>query len=520
MRFADDHDIELEYVILNNTWDGDISNGLQVTDWAQLSEFLLGHQPVNNKNNTRAIIPAVFKDEEDWVVTQNSTSAKPTYRNMDNVSGMSLVIFDLDEPGAKEAAQNLFKDQEHIIYSTYSYSEEKPYKFRMVLPLKEPIPASEWSDIFDQTKKCFDADEKCRDLSRIYYLPSYPSGSDITPVSEYHSGELLTKELLLELTSDYLLKNPEKEVAQAQKPKNLKFGVRTDDANKFEHFADGVLYNNQRSNGPNSPDYESMLNEDHLKYSVDKYLRGERKDESRHYFALSASNNELTKNGEDVNLHNLVQFIYRASQEFSSPITAGDTGSELPEIIGSAALKQAPHFIDKHYDGSVQELVKDVYNEVYLAQKSEKNDEWTFEDLSLKQDDYSYQNLKERHNESIKKFFGNLDHTTFAENVFNNEIALKGEDVDIIKTSELVYKASLHLQRSHPELNGNNLEDDIKEIKNKLQEAKIDHESAGLSSSDFNRYLWGSSKVAEQCALKDLNWSVSPSADQNKSPSI
>lgn len=510
MRFADDHDLSVDFVLLSGATDGDISNGMQEHSWGELAQQMLGHQRVHDKKKTQAIIPALFKEEEDWVITENSTSGNPTYRNDSNVKTITLAIFDLDKKGAKEKAENLFKDFESVIYSTFSYSEETPYKYRIVLPLEEPIKGEEWPEVFHQIKQGIDADSKCGNLSRMYFMPSHPADSNIKPVTQYNSGKLISKEDLLTLADEYMSNNGIEKTSIELNSFNSS-GMTSNKNNYIQHFSEGKINKNQRFFGELDNSYEGMLERPNLKNSINKYLNGDPENESRHYFALSVTNSEYKRYGEKADLHSIVQFIYRASQEFSSPISHGDTGQEMLEIAGSAIMKQAPHVFQNHFNGSRGELAAAVTKEVEVAQEAEETGEWSFSgpEKAAPGGGYSYTELKHRHLPALKGYFTDGDVLGLTKNILDKEAEVNGKDTDLIKVSEMIHKAAHGFFTAVQPLSSDALPDALKSVKSIVLE-NIDDvftPDLGYDKNDFEKFMTGVMSVGQNIALNN-SWTI------------
>src|SRR5205085_2396964 len=80
---------------------------------------------------------------------------------------------------------------EYVIHSTYSYTPENP-KLRVVLPLKRPVRADDWPDMWPRiNERVFGGvnDPQTKDLARLSYKPSCRPGAP--RIAEHHPGEVL-----------------------------------------------------------------------------------------------------------------------------------------------------------------------------------------------------------------------------------------------------------------------------------------------------------------------------------------
>lgn len=521
-QFADDHDLNVEYVIVpgSRSKRDDIFEGYHDNNWEDLAYTLLEHRPTRDKKDTPAIIPVRFKEEEDCQLSKPKEGGNPTFRNDKNVDAVTLVVLDLDKRGSLEKAKNYFEGFENIVYSTYSYSKEAPYKFRMVLPLKEPVPSEEWRDIFELLKVGVDPDKKCGNLSRIYYMPSYPEGSDIKPVSIYSHGELISKEDIFELSNKFLAENTVEINEFSSRQFKLKSG--SGDDNKYHHFIEGEIYKHERFFGELDNSYEGMLARENLDSSIKKYLTGDVEDQSRHYFALAVTSSEYELYGGKVDLDATVQFMYRASQEFSSPISAGNTGEELVEMFASAMIKNCPEVLDEKYEGSIFKLQEDIERSINTALASEDSGNWSFPISANNSGSlYDYDEIKARHLEALADYYSSGDLTRLAVNVFDVEAKAAKDNVELLKVGEVVYKAAVNYFDNSMNQNNQTLDQFITNNTNILSDIKDDlfHDEFGFDKESFDVYMDSVFKYGQMIA-KGREWTIKPEIIQEQSLAI
>src|SRR5665647_318396 len=112
-------------------------------------------------------------------------------RLQENMDLASLMVLDIDDGLPLEIIHSVLSKYEYALHSSYSHSPSKP-KWRVVLPLAEPIPASELPSLFDHMNGLFDGklDAACgHDPARLYYLPACPADAEPLFVFERHEGE-------------------------------------------------------------------------------------------------------------------------------------------------------------------------------------------------------------------------------------------------------------------------------------------------------------------------------------------
>lgn len=140
----------------------------------------------------RAFVPAEFGERE--YERRDGTNYKAVLRKKEAVEHVSMAVLDYDDGVAPKQAWQHFRSNEHAIYSTHSHRRGKP-KFRVVLPLAEPVAAGHWESAWLHLRDAaringHDIDLACSDASRLYYMPSHPPGTK--PGFRYNAGELLT----------------------------------------------------------------------------------------------------------------------------------------------------------------------------------------------------------------------------------------------------------------------------------------------------------------------------------------
>jgi len=138
------------------------------------------------------------------------------YRRNANFSHvtMAVVDFDCEEQAALDSWLASLRQRGlwFVAYPTHSYGQTtKPIRYRVALPFSEPVPVgspSRWADrlwphlmdslgLASQATAALKADAACKDVARLYYLPSWnPSNLTPRPVPEHHQGHPLNVEAL------------------------------------------------------------------------------------------------------------------------------------------------------------------------------------------------------------------------------------------------------------------------------------------------------------------------------------
>lgn len=106
-------------------------------------------------------------------------------RGKKGVIHVSALVFDCDDGTPVEAARQGFSGWCQLGHTSWSHSTAKP-KWRLVLPLAEPIPGEHWPAAFAAALKMWalfmppgsQPDRRCRDASRMFFLPVFRVGQD------------------------------------------------------------------------------------------------------------------------------------------------------------------------------------------------------------------------------------------------------------------------------------------------------------------------------------------------------
>lgn len=114
-------------------------------------------------------------------------------RNQANMHEAHLLVLDIDTGLPLDDVKARLNSLEAAIHSSFSHTPEHP-KWRVVMPLKEPIPASDLAKLFDHFQERFggELDASCgHDSARLYYLPACPKDAQALFHFEHMPGEWL-----------------------------------------------------------------------------------------------------------------------------------------------------------------------------------------------------------------------------------------------------------------------------------------------------------------------------------------
>lgn len=101
-------------------------------------------------------------------------------RKASSVSHVSAIVYDFDHSTRWEDVVDVLGVYgiRYWGHTTWSHSEEV-HKFRVVLGIDEAIPAGQYRTVWLAVRDMlgWDVDEQCKDVSRLYYVPSCPAGA-------------------------------------------------------------------------------------------------------------------------------------------------------------------------------------------------------------------------------------------------------------------------------------------------------------------------------------------------------
>ncbi len=149
-----------------------------------------------------------IREEKDGPLFSGASYPPDTPRGNAGVSFVSVAILDFDDgtpPGGIEASVSRLNSGDGcaaFIYSTHSHNpDEGALKYRLVLPLLEPVAASDWPRVWKQLALHFGGapDESAKDAARIHFLPSCPPSRETFAVAVELDGPPLDVATLPEL---------------------------------------------------------------------------------------------------------------------------------------------------------------------------------------------------------------------------------------------------------------------------------------------------------------------------------
>lgn len=515
---------EIPYFVLPSVYSDEFYDDPRSMSWNALVEAF---RKVDRRliKDGPGILPAIAKPRSEWQGTDNGPNAKKTYRNSFNFSHITLLILDLDEPGAIDHARNVLKDFDYFVYSTFSYSKETPYKTRVVVRLDEPIHEFNWSTFLFNMAHAIKIDVACRNLARSYYLPSCPKDSQFPPLFEVNSGRGMVLEDAAILKEAFSLGHTPDELRTLEKQFLGSYEVHKNDTSILEREESVIETSVVDVQSLTSFDYEDMLS-DYAQTIEDNLDRND----SRYQFARALTYKAIMSNGKEVDWHNLIQFMYLATKTHGSKeLQNGNTRLELESCIRSAYTKFDPT-ISSDDPTFINRVMRKVYDACNLSEKCMTSGQWQFNRSQFKEmlnnpkkfvaADYSYEALKERQANCITDFIKDHDAQRFIRNVFASELCSMGTQADLNTIGDFVFYCAKKIGQKF----ALNLEDVEKvalsniTVEKMIPEQQITKELQD-NSWQLNLFLQTAIKLGYHAANGDRAFELSRNATQTKVPS-
>lgn len=162
--------------------------------WPEMVELFSAHSVETNKDGlsfncckfkTEDYRPAEFEEKD--FITDEIIERRPIMtggvthvgRYRDNVIEYDCLVFDYDGDIGLEEAVEIFSSYTHLGYTSYNHVVKGNDRFRVILPLKSPIPLDE----LDRRKKSIlefsrDDDRSTLNIARLFYMPSHAAGNE------------------------------------------------------------------------------------------------------------------------------------------------------------------------------------------------------------------------------------------------------------------------------------------------------------------------------------------------------
>jgi KaiC/GvpD/RAD55 family RecA-like ATPase len=162
--------------------------------WLEIADELTTHRRTECTLATCAKKECPHKYGQAW-----SPVAIEGSRSNANVRAVTMLVYDLDHVPAEDTSwmKRLRAERvAHVVHSSHSHRDDDVCLRLVILPSRDVAPAEYprlWLAVIDRYG--LPADRACKDLSRIYFLPSCPT--DAAPIAASYEGEPLDVDAVL-----------------------------------------------------------------------------------------------------------------------------------------------------------------------------------------------------------------------------------------------------------------------------------------------------------------------------------
>lgn len=139
-----------------------------------------------------------------------------TNRANRNVEAVTCLVVDMDGEAFDHARLD---GLEYMAYTTWSHRPGDEH-WHLVLPLKDPVPADRWSEVWTALHERINVvgDPATKDPARIFYLPQYQMGR--APDRRFGRGEMLDAELDEVFVAPRFAVRPSPKAAESRRSSN------------------------------------------------------------------------------------------------------------------------------------------------------------------------------------------------------------------------------------------------------------------------------------------------------------
>lgn len=125
-------------------------------------------------------------------------------RKNEHVRAVTVAVFDLDhlDEDAMIDVAHRIEGYDYAIHSTHSHRAPTEYNVRLAMRLSRDVPAAQWRHVLKAAIQILriPADPACKDLSRLYFLPTAPADAPV--LAERGHGKALDVDSLLAVHVD------------------------------------------------------------------------------------------------------------------------------------------------------------------------------------------------------------------------------------------------------------------------------------------------------------------------------
>lgn len=167
----------------------------------ELVEFFKDYQKETEDKTSGHLFNCCSYKTENYLCPDTVKDSRPNTefirRCKENVDKIYCLLLDVDGTQTLEESVQIWQNYEFLIYSTHSNSLNKE-KFRLVIPLKEPLTNTEFDKRHDSMVEILGVDGASFTISQCFYLPTYSSTNKDIKFIHHNKGELFDGMILPE----------------------------------------------------------------------------------------------------------------------------------------------------------------------------------------------------------------------------------------------------------------------------------------------------------------------------------
>lgn len=418
-------------VDLNHARDVDVEPGIEELSWDEFAEKVKRHR-IRDRKDGPGYIPAMMKLESEWQLLTNQKSGVTHYRGDINIEALTVLVIDIDQPGALEKGEQIFEGFEYIVHSTHNYTPETPWKYRMIVRLAQPILVEDWPECFEALKSRIDLDPSCCNPSRFYYYPSHSASSNIGARNFHQKGRAITKDEIIALGQDV-----GKRIRISPYFSRTMGTLPLDQARVKRHFSGKLV-----AHYDSLPQSVNLTTESFYSRHMRSIVDFELSPHSRHIFALSVTGREYYMMGPRADLRRLLDLMFQIAAKHGTPLESGEnTIDELPEMIISAMVKYAPEALILAQETHGENMLSWVVETIDKSLRTYENAA-PLPEPEAKKDPVAdmYEVMRNRHLSFIREFLESGDYKRLVTQVMRKELRNENPDFESIAKALFRYR--------------------------------------------------------------------------------
>lgn len=155
--------------------------------------------PISWERLVEALSSHDVRAEKDGMLWAPVSVVSSGSRTKESVKAVHALVLDFDQGTPIELVKPRLQGLSWVGHSSHRHSPSKA-KYRIIIQLSSPVAAGEWPNVWELLHKRFgpESDIACKNVNRIYYMPSCPEESAWDSWAEHEDGAPIDVAPLLE----------------------------------------------------------------------------------------------------------------------------------------------------------------------------------------------------------------------------------------------------------------------------------------------------------------------------------